>query len=190
MHANSTLLPQSLLARLACKTANILNKLPKSLQPRAKQSLHDIWQADTRDNAQSASDLFVQTCEAKYPKAVECLQKDRGNLLAFYDYLARHWQGIRTSNPIESILGTIWHCTSRSRGCLTRDGVAGVRTESGLHVPAYNTGRLIAFLCSRYPGISAFIESPGRGNARGAFIGIRLAGTENRINGYELAAVS
>ena len=68
------------------KTANILNKLPKSLQPKVKQSLHDIWQAETREDAESAFDLFVQTYEAKYPKAVECLQKDRDTLLAFYDY--------------------------------------------------------------------------------------------------------
>lgn len=114
------------------KTANILNKLPKSLQPKAKQSLHDIWQADTRDNAQSAFDLFVQTYDAKYPKAVECLQKDRENLLAFYDYPAQHWQSIRTSNPIESTFGTIRHRTSRSKGCLTRDGMLHMMFKLGM----------------------------------------------------------
>jgi len=114
------------------KTANILNKLPKSLQPKAKQSLHDIWQADTRDHAQSAFDLFVQTYEAKYPKAVECLQKDRENLLAFYDYPAQHWQSIRTSNPIESTFATIRHRTSRSKGCLTRDGMLHMMFKLGM----------------------------------------------------------
>ncbi len=73
------------------KTANILNILPKSLQPKVKQSLHYIWQAEARKDAESAFDLFVQTYEAKYPKAVECLQKDRGTLLAFYNFPAQHW---------------------------------------------------------------------------------------------------
>ncbi len=114
------------------KTANILNKLPKSLQSKVKQSLHDIWQADTRDNAESAYDLFVQTYDAKYPKAVECLQKDRDTLLAFYDFPAQHWQSIRTSNPIESTFGTIRHRTSRSKGCLTRDGMLHMMFKLGM----------------------------------------------------------
>jgi putative transposase len=105
------------------KTANILNKLPKSLQPKVKQSLHDIWQAETREDAERAYDLFAQIYEAKYPKAVECLQKDRGVLLSFYDFPAQHWQSIRSSNPIESTFGTIRHRTRRSKGCLTRDGM-------------------------------------------------------------------
>ncbi len=114
------------------KTANILNKLPKSLQPKVKQSLHDIWQAETRQDAQSAFDLFVQTYEAKYPKAVECLQKDRDTLLAFYNYPAQHWQSIRSSNPIESTFATIRHRTRRSKGCLTRDGMLHMMFKLGL----------------------------------------------------------
>ncbi len=105
------------------KTANILNKLPKSSQPKAKQALHDIWQAETKEKADKAFDLFIQTYEDKYPKATVCLQKDRGNLLAFYDYPAQHWQSIRTSNPIESTFGTIRHRTRRAKGCLSRDGM-------------------------------------------------------------------
>jgi len=105
------------------KTANILNKLPKSSQPKAKQALHDIWQAETKDHAEKAFDLFVHTYEDKYPKSTLCLQKDRGNLLAFYDYPAQHWQSIRTSNPIESTFATIRHRTKRAKGCLSRDGM-------------------------------------------------------------------
>ena len=105
------------------KTGNVLNCLPKSMQPKAKQALHDIWQADTRDNAEKAFDLFVRTYEAKYPKATLCLQKDQEELLAFYEFPAQHWQSLRTSNPIESTFGTIRHRTKRSRGCLSRDGM-------------------------------------------------------------------
>lgn len=105
------------------KTRNVLNCLPKSLQAKAKQDLHDIWQADTRDNAQSAFDLFIASYEDKYPKATLCLQKDREELLAFYDFPAKHWQSIRTSNPIESCFATIRHRTKRSKGCLNRDGM-------------------------------------------------------------------
>jgi putative transposase len=105
------------------KTGNVLNTLPKSLQPKAKQALHDIWQADTRNNAEMAFDLFVKTYEPKYPKATLCLQKDREELLAFYDFPAQHWQSLRTSNPIESTFGTIRHRTKRSKGCLSRDGM-------------------------------------------------------------------
>jgi len=105
------------------KTANILNALPKSSQPKAKQALHEIWQAETKKNAESAFDLFIQTYEAKYPKSVLCLQKDREELLSFYNFPAQHWQSIRTSNPIESTFATIRHRTKRAKGCLSRDGM-------------------------------------------------------------------
>lgn len=105
------------------KTANVLNCLPKNLQGKAKQDLQDIWQADTREHAQSAFDLFLDSYEAKYPKAATCLQKDREELMAFYDFPAKHWQSIRTSNPIESCFATIRHRTKRSKGCLNRDGM-------------------------------------------------------------------
>jgi len=105
------------------KTCNVLNALPKSLQAKAKEALHDIWQADTRGNAERAFDLFVKTYEAKYPKATLGLQKDREALLAFYDFPAPHWQSLRTSNPIESTFGTIRHRTQRSKGCLSREGM-------------------------------------------------------------------
>lgn len=105
------------------KTMNVLNCLPKSSQPKAKQSLHDIWQAETQENADKAFDLFIKTYEVKYPKATLCLQKDRQELMAFYDFPAEHWQSIRTSNPIESTFGTIRHRTKRSKGCLSREGM-------------------------------------------------------------------
>ena len=113
------------------KTGNVLNTLPKSLQPKAKQALHDIWQADTRNNAEKAFDLFVKTYEPKYPKATLCLQKDREELLAFYDFPAQHWQSLRTSNPIESTFGTIRHRTKRSKGCLSRDGMLHMMFKLG-----------------------------------------------------------
>ncbi len=114
------------------KTMNVLNALPKSLQPKAKQALHNIWQAETRADAEQAFDLFIQVYEAKYPKAVRCLVKDRDALLAFYDFPAPHWQSIRSSNPIESTFGTIRHRTSRTKGCLTRDGMLHMMFKLGL----------------------------------------------------------
>lgn len=105
------------------KTGNVLNAVPKSLQPKVKQALHEIWQAETREDSHKAFDLFVQTYEAKYPKAVVLLQKGRDELLAFYDFPAQHWQSLRTTNPIESTFGTIRHRTKRSKGCLTREGM-------------------------------------------------------------------
>jgi transposase-like protein len=113
------------------KTVNILNCLPKSLQPKAKQALHAIWQADTREVAEKAFDLFVRTYEPKYPKATLSLQKDRAELMAFYDFPAQHWQSIRTSNPIESTFATIRHRTKRSKGCLSRDGMLHMMFKLG-----------------------------------------------------------
>ena len=113
------------------KTANILNKLPKSSQPKAKQALHEIWQSETKEKGEKAFKLFIQSYEAKYPKATVCLQKDRDELMAFYDFPATHWQSIRTSNPIESSFATIRHRTKRSKGCLTRDGMLHMMFKMG-----------------------------------------------------------
>ncbi len=103
------------------KTANVLNKLPKSLQPQAKQRLHEIWMAEGRVGAEKAFDLFVDSYLAKYPKAAECLAKDRDALLAFYEFPAEHWGHIRTSNPIESTFATVRLRTAKTRGCLSRE---------------------------------------------------------------------
>ena len=103
------------------KTANVLNYLPKSVQPKAKQALQEIWMAPARTVAHQAFDLFVETYQAKYPKATECLKKDREALLAFYDFPAEHWPHIRTSNPIESSFATIRHRTAQTQGSCSRE---------------------------------------------------------------------
>ena len=113
------------------KTMNVLNCLPKSAQAKAKDSLHDIWQAETKADAEKAFDLFIKMYEPKYPKAAICLQKDRDEMMAFYDFPAQHWQSIRTSNPIESTFGTIRHRTRRSKGCLSRDGMLHMMFKLG-----------------------------------------------------------
>ena len=101
------------------KTANVLNKLPKSLQAKAKKKLHQIWMADNKDEAEKNFDAFIQTYSAKYPKATECLEKDRDVLLAFYDFPAEHWRHIRTTNPIESTFSTVRLRTAKVRGCFS-----------------------------------------------------------------------
>ncbi len=102
------------------KTSNVLHYLPKRTQPKARKILRDIWQAETREDAHAAFDLFIETFEAKDPKAIEGLIKDRDELLTLYDFPAQHWQSIRTSNSIESAFATIRHRTKRTKGCLSR----------------------------------------------------------------------
>jgi len=102
------------------KTANVLDKLPKGTQPKAKGMLHDIWQAETRTQAEKAFDLFVATYQAKYPKATDCLAKDRTELLVFYDFPAEHWLHLRTTNPIESTFATVRLRTSKTKGSGSR----------------------------------------------------------------------
>jgi len=114
------------------KTVNILNCLPKASQAKAKQAIHNIWQAETKADAEKAFDLFVRTYEAKYPKATRCLQQDHEELMAFYDFPATHWQSLRTSNPIESAFATIRHRTKRSKGCLSRDGMLHMMFKLGM----------------------------------------------------------
>jgi len=102
------------------KTANVLNKLPKSVQPKVKDCLHDIWMAETRGDAYRAFDNAVQRFADKYPKAMNCLSKDKDKLLAFYDYPAIHWQHIRSTNVIESTFATVRHRTKKSKNCGSR----------------------------------------------------------------------
>jgi len=102
------------------KTANVLDKLPKRLHPGAKASIHDIWMAATRAEAEQAFDLFLATYGAKYPKACECLAKDREELLAFYDFPAEHWIHLRTTNPIESVFATVRLRHRRTKGSGSR----------------------------------------------------------------------
>jgi putative transposase len=114
------------------KAANVLNYLPRSLQPKAKAALHEIWMAETKAQALVAFGQFVAAFGAKYPKAVECLVKDREALLAFYDFPAEHWIHIRTSNAIESTFATVRHRTERTKGCLTRDGMLSMIFKLGM----------------------------------------------------------
>lgn len=101
------------------KTANVLNKLPKSQQPKAKRALHEIWMAETKAEAETAFDAFIESYSLKYDKAAHCLAKDRDQLLAFYDFPAEHWKHLRTTNPIESTFATVRHRTIRAKGCLS-----------------------------------------------------------------------
>jgi len=102
------------------KTANILDKLPKSIQPKAKSMIHNMYMADTKKNAFKAYDHFVNTFSDKYPKAVKCLTKDKDVLFSFYDFPAAHWQHIRSTNPIESTFATIRLRTKKTKGCGSR----------------------------------------------------------------------
>jgi transposase-like protein len=102
------------------KTANVLNNMPKSVQPKSKGDLHEIWQAETRANANKAFDHFLEKYDAKYPAACQCLRKDREQLLAFYDFPAEHWGHLRTTNPIESTFATIRLRHRKTKGNGTR----------------------------------------------------------------------
>ena len=102
------------------KTATVLNRMPKSLQAKAKSHLQDIWIAETKAEAQMAFDFFIQAYGVKYDRAVERLIKDRDRLLAFYYFPAEHWKHIRTTNPIESTFATVRLRTVKTEGCLSR----------------------------------------------------------------------
>lgn len=102
------------------KTKNILNKLPKSVQPKAKEMIHNIYHADIKKEAEKELEKFIATYDAKYPKAAECLSRNKKELLAFYDFPAEHWMHLRTTNPIESTFATVKHRTRKSRNCFSR----------------------------------------------------------------------
>ena len=102
------------------KTANVLNKLPKSVQKKAKADLHEIWMAENKADADKAFDHFLAKYKAKYPKATECLAKDRDVLLTFYEFPAEHWLHLRTTNPIESTFATVRLRHRRTKGSGSR----------------------------------------------------------------------
>lgn len=102
------------------KTANVLAKLPKSIQPKVKGLLHEIWQSETKKQANKAMDNCIDRYQIKYPKATKCLEKDREALLTFYDFPAEHWGHLRTSNPIESVFATVRLRTTKSKNCGSR----------------------------------------------------------------------
>jgi putative transposase len=114
------------------KTINILNYLPKSMQPKAKSALHEIWMAETKAKAQTAFERFVRSFGAKYPKAVKCLIKDREALLAFYDFPAEHWVHIRSTNVIESAFATIRHRSEQAKGCVSRNSMLSMIFKLGM----------------------------------------------------------
>ncbi|GIX21514.1 MAG: hypothetical protein KatS3mg121_0297 [Gammaproteobacteria bacterium] len=116
----------------AHKTANVLNYLPKGAQPKAKKALQEIWMAQDWASAEKAFDHFVETYQAKYPKAVACLRRDREALLTFYDFPAEHWLHIRTTNPIESTFATIRHRTDRAKGCVSRNTMLAMLYKLGM----------------------------------------------------------
>lgn len=105
------------------KTANVLNKLPQRQQSEAKQALWQIYRADTKAEANTAFDRFLNTYQVKYPEATECLSKDRDALLAFFDFPAEHWAHIRSTNPIESTFATVRLRTDKTRGCVSKDTI-------------------------------------------------------------------
>jgi transposase-like protein len=102
------------------KTANVVDKLPKTLQKGAKQLLHEMYLSPTKAEALKTYDQFIQLYEPKYPKACECLEKDKDVLFTFYDFPAVHWRHLRTTNPIESTFGTVRHRTRQTKGCGSR----------------------------------------------------------------------
>jgi len=102
------------------KTANILDKMPKSIQGKAKSMIHEMYMAPTKADALSAYDHFVEVFSDKYPKAVECLVKDKEDLFTFYGFPAKHWVHIRTTNPIESTFSTVKLRTYKTKGCGSR----------------------------------------------------------------------
>ena len=119
--ALSEIFPQTVHQRCWChKVCNVLDKFPKSRRAQAKSDLQNIWMADSKQDAIAAMDLFANKYQDKYPRAVECLLKNRDEMLAFYDFPAAHWQHIRTTNPIESTFSTVRHRTQRSKGCFSR----------------------------------------------------------------------
>jgi putative transposase len=102
------------------KTANVLDKMPKIVQEHAKRLIHEIYMSPTKEEGLSAFESFVSLYEAKYPRACECLMKDKERLMTFYDFPAIHWQHLRTTNPIESIFATVRHRTQQTKGCGSR----------------------------------------------------------------------
>ncbi len=102
------------------KTANVLDKMSKSVQPDAKKMIHEMYLAPTKKTALKVHDDFIQRYQAKYPKATECLSKNKDVLFTFYDFPAEHWPHLRTSNPIESTFATVRHRTRQTKGCGSR----------------------------------------------------------------------
>ncbi len=102
------------------KTANVLDKMAKPVQIGAKKLIHEMYMSPTKEKGLKALECFNTLYKAKYPKACECLTKDKDRLFTFYDFPAMHWQHIRTTNPIESTFATVRHRTQKTKGCGSR----------------------------------------------------------------------
>ena len=116
------------------KTGNILNYLPKSLQSKAKSDIQAIWMAESKDEAVKAILVFQDKYQAKYERAVHCLEKDREDLLSFYDFPAEHWCHIRTTNAIESTFSTLRHRTVRVKGAFSKESAMSMMFQLALEV--------------------------------------------------------
>jgi transposase-like protein len=114
------------------KSGNVINYLPTATQAKAKVDLHQIWMAESRASAEAAMGLFEEKYGAKYPRAVDCLTKDREALLSFYDFPAEHWVHIRTTNPIESTFATLRHRTKRVKGAFSRESALSMMLQLAL----------------------------------------------------------
>ena len=130
---------------LGAQTANVLNKLPQSVQPAAKHDLREVWQAPDRATAEAAIATFADKYGAKYEKAVTCLTRDRDALLTFYDFPAEHWNHLRTSNPIESVFATVRHRTVRTIAPWRSDCEAAGGGAAGGGALSQDTARLMVF---------------------------------------------
>ena len=121
------------------KTANILDKMPKTVQKPAKRLIHEMYLSPTKADALNAFKDFLKVYEAKYPGACTCLEKDKDQLFTFYDFPSMHWQYIRTTNPIESTFATIRHRTRQTKGCGSRQATVtmvyklAIGAEKGWH---------------------------------------------------------
>jgi len=114
------------------KTANILDKMPKSVQPHAKMMIHEMYLAPTKEDALEAYEAFLANYKAKYPRACDCLEKDFDDLFAFYDFPAEHWQHLRTTNVIESTFATVRLRTRRTKGCGSTAATLSMTFKLGL----------------------------------------------------------
>jgi len=145
------------------KTANVLDKLPKSVQPDAKEMIHDMYMAPTKAEALDAYQRFLDLYEAKYPKACECLRKDEDVLFTFYDFPAQHWEHLRTTNPIESTFSTVRHRTRQTKGCGSRTAtltmVFKLATDAQKHWRRLNGYKLITQVILGVPFVDGDIKA-------------------------------
>jgi putative transposase len=85
------------------KVLNVLDKLPRKVQPKAKRQLQDIVYSQSRHEADGKRDLFVEWCrEEGYHAAGETLLRDWERMITFYRFPKEHWKHIRTTNVVES----------------------------------------------------------------------------------------